>query len=129
MDYFSIAIVDYFSIGIYNTDIYTAAVSGFDERLKVIDSELEQHGDILSNYQKRIEEILLICSNTSSWWWEFDLETKKKLQKLVFPHGILYDCEKGDYRTSDRNVVFDIIDKLSDSYRQKMKNLLSKILH
>ena len=47
------------------------------------------------------------------------METKKKLQKLVFPNGILYDREKGDYRTSDRNVVFDIIDKLSDSYRQK----------
>lgn len=52
-----------------------------------------------------------------------DLETKKRLQKLVFPHGIFYDREKGDYRTSDRNVVFDIIDKLSESYKQKNEGI------
>ena len=108
-----------YALGEIEADIYTAAVRGFEDKLKVIDSELEQHGEILSNYEKRLEDIFLMCSNTSSWWYNADLETKKRLQKLVFPHGIFYDREKGDYRTSDRNVVFDIIDKLSESYKQK----------
>ena len=108
-----------YALGEIEADIYTAAVKGFEDKLKVIDSDLEQHGEILSNYEKRLEDIFLICSNTSSWWYNADLETKKRLQKLVFPHGIFYDREKGDYRTSDRNVVFDIIDKLSGNYKQK----------
>lgn len=108
-----------YALGEIESDIYTAAVNGFEEKLKVIDRELGQHQNILSNYEKRLDDILLMCSNTSSWWHNADLETKKRLQKLVFPHGIFYDREKGDYRTSDRNVVFDIIDKLSESYKQK----------
>lgn len=108
-----------YALGKIDEDIYQSVVSDYKGKLSQIDIELVKYEDILSNYQKKLEDISLMCSNTSSWWHNADLETKKRLQKLVFPNGILYDREKGDYRTSDRNVVFDIIDKLSESYKQK----------
>ncbi len=112
-----------YALGKIDEDIYQSVVSDYKGKLSQIDIELVKYEDMLSNYQKKLEDISLMCSNTSSWWHNADLETKKRIQKLVFPNGILYDREKGDYRTSDRNVVFDIIDKLSESYKQKNEGI------
>ena len=90
-----------------------------EEKLKEIDAELEKYVGILSNYQNKLDKISLICSNTSSYWKTSDLETRKRIQKLAFPDGIFYDREKGNYRTFNKNVIYKVIDKLSDGYKQK----------
>ena len=87
--------------------------------MKEIDTELEKYVGILSNYQDKLDKISLICSNTSSYWKTSDLETRKRIQKLAFPDGIFYDREKGNYRTSNKNVIYNVIAKLSMNYKQK----------
>lgn len=69
--------------------------------------------------KKRVNDVLLMCSNTSTWWGSADYETRKRIQKLAFPSGILYDRQKSNYRTENRNSVFDIIDRISASYKHK----------
>ena len=47
-----------------------------------------------------------------------DLDTKQRIQKLTFPDGIFWDNEKRDYRTNNRNEVFDVLCRISDSYEK-----------
>lgn len=48
-----------------------------------------------------------------------DVDTKKKIQELVFPNGILWDRIKRNYRTENRNKFFDLLDRFSISYGHK----------
>ena len=108
-----------YATGEISKDIYTSAITAFEARIREIEADLEECGEILSNYQKRVNDILLMCSNTSTWWDDADYETRKRIQKLAFPNGILYDRQKCNYRTENRNGVFDVIDRISASYRHK----------
>jgi hypothetical protein len=73
----------------------------------------------LSNFEKRIPLIIATSSNISNLWHQADLETKRKIQNLVFPNGIYWDKEIGNYRTISRNKFFDLMDKYSLSYGNK----------
>ena len=46
----------------------------------------------------------------------YNLETKRKIQNLVYPNGICWDKTKRCYRTQNRNKFFDILDRYSISY-------------
>ncbi|MGN0227571.1 MAG: hypothetical protein ACI4AI_05880 [Paludibacteraceae bacterium] len=48
-----------------------------------------------------------------------DVDTKKKIQELVFPNGILWDRIKRNYQTENRNKFFDLLDRFSISYGNK----------
>ena len=108
-----------YALGEIESEVYLPALTNLEDKLKEIDAELEKYVGILSNYQNKLDKISLICSNTSSYWKTSDLETRKRIQKLAFPDGIFYDREKGNYRTSNKNVIYDIINKLSGCYEQK----------
>ena len=108
-----------YALGEIESEVYLPALANLEEKLKEIDAELEKYVGILSNYQNKLDKISLICSNTSSYWKTSDLETRKRIQKLAFPDGIFYDREKGNYRTSNKNVIYNVIAKLSMSYKQK----------
>lgn len=108
-----------YALGEIESEVYLPALANLEEKLKEIDAELEKYVGILSNYQNKLDKISLICSNTSSYWKTSDLETRKRIQKLAFPDGIFYDREKGNYRTSNKNVIYKVIAKLSDGYKQK----------
>jgi hypothetical protein len=49
-------------------------------------------------------------------WQEGDFCTRQKLQKLVYPDGILYDKHLGSYRTENENEVFRIFRSISTGY-------------
>jgi len=60
--------------------------------------------------------------------YEVVAEFTEKIQNLLFPSGILWDKEKGNYRTFDENKALVIIDRLSGNYKNKKKRkILSKI--
>ena len=54
-----------------------------------------------------------------SLWRNAETELSEKIQNLLFPNGILWDKEIGNYRTIDENKALSIISKLSDSYKNK----------
>ena len=46
-----------------------------------------------------------------------DFEVCQKIQKLIHPLGIVWDKEKGCYRTLAENSVFDIFRSISEDYK------------
>jgi hypothetical protein len=54
--------------------------------------------------------------------WDFgDVDRKEKLQKLVFPEGIVYDKKKGAFRTERVNSIFELIASLTSISGQNEK--------
>ena len=52
-------------------------------------------------------------------WRGAELEVSEKIQNLLFPSGILWDKEKGNYRTFDENKALLIMSRLSKNYINK----------
>jgi hypothetical protein len=59
------------------------------------------------------------------------LELCQKIQNLLFPSGIFWDKENENYRTFDHNQALNIIQRISDSYKnkneEKSENFSSKL--
>ncbi|CCY34927.1 putative uncharacterized protein [Alistipes sp. CAG:831] len=105
--------------GQIDSEIFSVAIQELEERRGKILLELEKCKNNLSNSGSEVDEIVAICCKLSNLWQGADLETRVKLQNLLFPNGIFWNHEKRDYRTPEKNAVFDIIGKISDSYKMK----------
>ena len=68
---------------------------------QLLDSELE-----ISNLDFYIEKSIEISQNIHKYWQLGYLEEKRKIQKLVFPEGIVVDTKKRTYLTSKVNSLF-----------------------
>ena len=84
-----------------------------------IEKDLEQYNLNLSNLDDKINAVVVTCSKLGSLWEQGDVDTKKRIQELVFPNGILWDRGIRNYRTENRNAFFDLLDRFSISYGNK----------
>jgi site-specific DNA recombinase len=66
-------------------------------------SEINQVKEQLKSY---LEKSIEISQNTHKFWQLGTLEEKRKLQKLVFPEGIVIDTKNRVYLTSKVNSLF-----------------------
>lgn len=94
-------------------DIYDEAITTFNSQRDVAAMELEKYQNQLSNSMEPIDSVVLTCSHLKTLWKESNLELKKRVQNLVFPEGIIWDREIGDYRTPCKNRFFAVMDRLS----------------
>jgi site-specific DNA recombinase len=70
-------------------------------REKLAGTEIE-----LSNLDYYIEKSIEISQNIHKYWQLGSLETKRKIQKMIFPEGIVIDTIKRTYLTSNVNSLF-----------------------
>ena len=100
------------ALGKIEKDIYDELAADIEERIVAIDEELQKYSENLSNLEKRESDIVLMCSSISTLWKEKDLETRQRIQNLVFPKKILFDRENQHYRTENRNPIYNVIDDI-----------------
>ena len=67
----------------------------------------------ISNLKKYYETGVSISSKLATGWAFREVSIKEKLQKLVFPEGIVYDFDKQQFQTSKVNEVFERIADLN----------------
>ena len=73
------------------------------ERSEIL-RELEKCSFTISNLEEKIEYTVTFSSKLAMAWHSSDTAGKEKIQKLVFAAGIVYDREKGQYRTEKVNL-------------------------
>lgn len=69
-----------------------------------------------SNHENLIEAAVKYSVNLPQMWKEGTLQTRRILQSMVFPTGILYDFKNGVSRTNRVNFIFESINSLSANY-------------
>lgn len=108
-----------FATGKIDEDTFNVAMSEFTKRKASLKAQIEENDLNLSNLEKRVEDVVAICSQLGTLWAASDLETCQKIQSLVFPDGIMWDKEKGTYLTIRENSVFSIFRKISKVYESE----------
>ena len=76
-----------------------------DEIYQIKEQLLDSDGEI-SNLEFYVQRSIEISQNIHNYWQLGDLEEKRKIQKLVFPKGIVVDTTNRTYLTSKVNSLF-----------------------
>ena len=79
--------------------------------------ELERLSVNLSNLSSYIEETIIIACELGSYWNKGVFEVCQKIQKLTFPDGVKWVKENRRLLTNGGNEFFDLLFRLSDSYK------------
>ncbi len=104
-----------FAEGTIEEDIYQIGIQDNQNKLDNILLEIDKANSKLSNSQKDVDDILVICCSLGSLWKETSLQTCQKLQNLIFPNGILWDKKIGNYRTIEINQALELIVNISNT--------------
>lgn len=102
-----------YGMGDIDDEIYTMTIEALQKDLGQITLELSKYDKDLSNFENRINDILVMCCHLGNLWKNADLVTAQKLQNLLFPHGILWDKEKDGYRTFNENAALSVICRIT----------------
>ena len=102
--------------------VYNTYLSKFKKEKEEILKELDNPFIKLSNLEKFTEYTIKITRNLLKLWNSPDFNEKVALQNVVFPEGILYNRDKGTYRTRRVNILFSVNYLLSSEYKQKKQS-------
>ena len=97
----------------------------FKAEQAAVAKELERCGSSISNPSVAIAKALDLSLELAPAWASSDVSRKEKLQKLVFPEGIIYDKKIGAFRTTRVNAVFELIASLERISEEKKKGQTS----
>lgn len=89
--------------------------SELSEEERKIKDQLGKINNSISNPEEVIEKALIISSKLPIIWASSNIKGKERLQKMLFPQGIVYDRENKVFRTEETNSVFDLISQLQRS--------------
>ena len=95
-----------------NKDLFDKYTAKYNQELSQLKAELQKCDLNGSNLEIAVEKCLAIAQNISSTWVESSYLSKQRLQKLVFPEGILYSKKNGAVRTIRANSLFGLIPPL-----------------
>lgn len=73
----------------------------------------------ISNQDSKINSCTIIAQNISKYWSSGNIETKMKIQNLVFPNGVVINPKNRQYRTSKVNSIFTASASFSSDYDLK----------
>ena len=106
-------------MGDIDEDVYTTTIEVIQEKLAKIEVEIAKVKKKLSNLTATADEVVATCCKLGCLWSDSELELSQKIQNLLFPSGILWDKEIGNYRTIDENYALNIIHNISISYENE----------
>ena len=90
----------------YNFKSEQYAIAEQSLKAEMITSDLPQN-----DFANCLEYACKWIEKVDKLWLESDLDTKQRLQKIIFPKGLTYDLEK--FRTAEKSSLFTIIGALS----------------
>lgn len=102
-------------------ETYDDAMEELLTRKATLDRELETVETELSNLDEYVSTAVEMSCKLGDMWRKFDFALCQKIQKMVFPEGVLFDKAIDDYRTSTENEVFGIFRKISADYMDLRK--------
>jgi len=115
-----------FAYGKLSKELYDKFSGKLSDEILAIQEEIGTSSKKISNQKNIIKNVVLLFQNISKIWVSMPLDAKRRLQKLVFPRGLVLDTEKRKYLTKDYNKFFELIRCFSDDFGVKENGLSSK---
>lgn len=103
-------------------EIYLELKDEFEQKVSDLKGKLENTQTNISNLDKYIEISTGVVSNISKHWAFECVQTKKRIQEMLFPEGVSLDIKNRRYLTNKVNSIFMISSEIStDSERVNEK--------
>lgn len=77
----------------------------YREEFTIMHKELDGCTVSISNLQEMLNEVAILSRNLPKIWQEGSIGLKEKLQRLLFPLGLVYDKKNGVFRTPELNLI------------------------
>jgi site-specific DNA recombinase len=106
-------------------ETYDRFISKYREDYKNIQKEIDGCAVSISNLQEMLNEAVILCRNLRQLWVDGGISLKEKLQKLIFPAGLVYDKENGVFRTPELNFIIAEIARHTGDLAKIKKGLSS----
>ncbi len=110
-----------FAFGEIDRDLYETVGTKLREEIRIVERELDESKNKLSNPEKYVDRALKICENLSELWVLSGYDEKIQLQDLAFPGGILFDRKIENYRTVKVNGILELTHSLSKDLQANKK--------
>ena len=121
------SLTDKFLDDLITNDIYQNKKVQLEGQLDKINIQIDKASKKISNLNKKVEQCTETVKNISKHWSLGNLSTKHKIQKLIFPEGLIIDSKKWQYRTKKVNLVFASIPVILGDNSCKTKNSSSDL--
>ncbi|MGV3632274.1 MAG: recombinase family protein [Bacteroidota bacterium] len=108
-------------IGELEKELYLKYTDKYKEEVSKIEQELSAFSIIRSNLENCLNLAVKICSNLRETWESARIESRMKLQNLMFPEGIIYNRETRQLRTKRVNSIFASIPQFTRVLNDKTK--------
>ena len=86
-------------------ETYDRFLLKYREEFTLIQKELDSCTVTISNLQEMLNEVVILSRNLCKLWHEGSIGLKEKLQRLLFPSGLVYDKKNGVFRTPELNLI------------------------
>lgn len=105
----------------YDKDIYEELKREFETKIDDLKKSVGKVDSEISNLDLYINISKEVSQNISKYWGSDGLETKKRVQELVFPEGLVIDAKQRTYLTKRVNCIFEINRQLSGGSEDEKK--------
>ncbi len=96
----------FYVMGEMNKETFDKFHAKYREELDQILKEMNYSQKTISNNENVITQAINLCNNLHEMWASGNIRLRERLQRLVFPDGIVYDKENRVFRTNKVNSVF-----------------------
>ncbi len=118
----------YFDNPNFGDEKYNRYSLQFDMELKEIELQITANSKKISNHGRHIDKVIEKVTNINKYWKEGDIDSKIRIQNLVFPEGLSIRSENREYLTKKVNGIFELIplftgDDENDKHKKTHQNV------
>ncbi|WP_370866493.1 recombinase family protein [Salinimicrobium profundisediminis] len=92
---------------------YNRVKRKLENEIKSVEEKLEDAPQNLSNQENLLIKALNFCQSMSNHWASGDIHQKIKIQKTLFPEGLVINPETRQYRTNKMNRLISVIAEIA----------------
>ena len=108
-----------FAFGEIDKSIYDEFSSEQIKKIDDVSERIEKLTGKISNLENYIDISVDVVQNLNKYWEYESVESKRRIQNVVFPEGLMVDTEKRQYLTKKINSVFTVSGSVSAKNEKK----------
>lgn len=97
----------------FDKEIYLELKQEFETKITDLTRKVAETQSKISNLDKYVTASNEVAQNLSKYWTSDSLETKRRIQELVFPDGLVLDVKNRVYLTKNVNTIFELSSDLA----------------
>ncbi len=106
-----------YAYGDIEQDVYYKFLSQIEKQIVDLEANYNFVGIDVSNLKSSLNKAIDFTQNVSKYRVSGNLDHKPRIQKLLFPEGLVIDTEKHQYLTSKTNALFALKRSYSNSIK------------